>query len=239
MEFSILPKWFQESNFPFGGDDDSKSGKTNGDGSSDGESNNQESQDNSEDGSKKTDDGKEQDDPADPYAGLSAKELKRLLSDSEGKAKTLETERDSYKTKVDDSEREKLDEKGRLELDLTNERENNAKLKSTNARLSIINAIIMDEGYQWHNPEMVAAQLNSEIVKVSDDGKVEGLKNELKRIAKDNDWMLKKQEQNNNKNGSTGFQPGQGGSNNGGNNGKPEAAALAKIMPALASRVNR
>ena len=86
-------------------------------------------------------------------------------------------------------------------------------------------------------------------MKVSDDGKVEGLAKELSRIAKDDSlkFLLAKdntqqgnqqqqQNQNQQQNGSTGFQPGQGGASSGGGI-DPNAKELAELMPALRSRI--
>ena len=171
----------------------------------------------------------------DPYKGMTTKEIKRLLADTEAKKTNAETERDSLKSKVDEEERKTRSKEENLEKDNENLTNENTTLKGVNAKLAIINAILMDERYQWNNVEVVAAQLNSETVKVNEDGKVEGLKKELDRVAKENDWMLKKTQQVQQNNGPTGFQPGQGGANGGGAVG-PNFESLAKVMPALQSR---
>lgn len=175
------------------------------------------------------------DDDDDPYKGMTTKEIKRLLADTEAKRTTAETERDSLKSKVDEEERKTRSKEENLEKDNENLTNENTALKGVNAKLAIINAILMDDRYQWNNVEVVAAQLNSETVKVNEDGKVEGLKKELDRVAKENDWMLKKTQQAQQNTGPTGFQPGQGGANGGGAVG-PNFESLAKVMPALQSR---
>lgn len=177
-------------------------------------------------------------DDDDPYEGLSAKELKRLLNDTEKNKTQAEKDRDAAKAKLDEAERAKLSKEQALEKDLEDERTANALLRKTNESLAITQSILSDKRFEWHNPEVVAGLLNREIVKVDDKGNVDGITKELARIAKDHAYLLKtKQSQQNNEqnNGPTGFQPGQGGAGSG--NGLPNAAELAKTYPALASRI--
>lgn len=245
MNFNKLPIWAQS--LPYGGDnDDGSSGQGTGNtsGNSGQQSNDQGNQGNSgqgnESGSGATRGAKTSGNDDDPYDGLSAKELKRLLADAEDKSKTFETERDSYKTKVDEQERSQRTREENLDTDLKNARAENDSLKGVNARLAITNEILKDKTHSWHNVDMVAAQLNSDVVKVGDDGKVSNLAKELKRIATDHPYLLannQQQQQNTNQgfqqqSGPTGFQPGQGGAKEGSN-----AQELAKKFPALASRI--
>ena len=185
-------------------------------------------------------------DDGDDYKDLTPRELRRIARDLASKAKSIESERDSFKTKVEEQERKTRSHEENLQKDLETERSVNASLRATNAKLAILGAIRDDARYEWHDPEMVAQQLNSEVVKVSEGGMVEGLKKELDRVAKDHEFLLKKKaantqgrQQNNvgqQSNGPTGFQPGQGGANNSGT-GQPDLKELAKSYPALASRV--
>ena len=178
----------------------------------------------------------------DEYKDLTPRELRRIAKDLAAKAKTIESERDSFKTKVDEQERKTRTHEENLQKDLEAERSANAALRAINARLAILGAIRDDARYEWHDPEMVAQQLNSDVVQVGEDGKVENLKKELDRIAKDHEFLLKKKNagrQPNSSgqqpNGPTGFQPGQGGANNQGS-GQPDLKELAKHYPALAGR---
>jgi hypothetical protein len=184
------------------------------------------------------------DDDDDPYAGLSAKELRRILRDTESSKSATESEKKELEKQIREAEDAKLSKEQKLENDLKTEREANATLRAVNAKLVILGAIRDDSRYEWHNPEVVAQQLNSSVVKVTDDGKVEGIAKELARIAKDHGYLLKSkvdQQNSNNQNdnsgnGPTGFQPGQGGANQGGTLG-PNASELAKNYPALANRM--
>ena len=186
------------------------------------------------------------DDDDDPYAGLSAKELRRILKDTESSKSRTESEKADLEKRIKEEEDKKLTKEQALEKSVSERDDIIATLRAANAKLAIINAINQDTRYQWHDAEIVAQQLNSSVVKVSDDGKVEGIAKELARVAKDHEYLLKKQvaqqnnggqqEQSTNNQGPTGFQPGQGGANQGGTLG-PNAAELAKNYPALANRL--
>ena len=245
MDFDILPKWLQE--LPFGADNDSNSGPSDGnsEGSNGVQSNQQGNQQDSQNGNKSSGNGKEStnssDNDDDEFSGLSAADLRRRLKEESTRTKSLETERDSFKTKVDEAERAQRSKEENLENDLANARKENEDLRAINDHLAVTNAILMDSAYNWHDVSLVSRELNYDVVKVSSDGKVEGLKKELQRLAKDKAFLLKApaQQQNsgNGSNGPTGFQPGQGGANNGGNTEKANIAELAEKFPALASRV--
>lgn len=178
------------------------------------------------------------------FKDLTPRELRRIARDLAEKAKSIESERDSFKAKVDEQERKTRTNEENLQKDLELERQSNASLRATNARLAILGAIRDDSRYEWHDAEMVAQQLNPEIVRVSENGSVEGLRKELDRIAKEHEFLLKRsagskgrqQDTGRQPNGPTGFQPGQGGANNNGVGG-PDIKELAKSYPALVSRV--
>lgn len=184
------------------------------------------------------------DDEDDPYSGLSAKELRRLLRDTEMSKSSTEAAKAELERKIKEAEDAQLSKEQKLEKDVTERDSLIETLRATNARLAIINAINQDSRFEWHNPEIVAQQLSSAVVKVTDDGKVEGIAKELSRIAKDHDYLLKSKgaQQNSgnqmppNDQGPTGFQPGQGGANQSGTL-PTNATELAKNYPALANRI--
>ena len=235
---------------PFGGEDPVGQNDGNDPGQNSGsQSNQQRNQGNSGSGanppagqanSSSTDD----DDDEDEFKDYSAKELRRIAREATSRAKSAETERDSVKGELTKQERDKLDKEARLELDVKDRDQTISTLRATNAKLAIINAINSDSRYQWHNAEVVAQQLNPEIVKVSDDGKVEGIAKELVRVAKDHSYLLKTKQQERQQNngpagsfsGSTGSQPGQGGATQGGTT-KSSIQELAENYPALAARM--
>jgi len=184
------------------------------------------------------------DDDDDEYAGYTPKELKRLLKDTQQSVTSKQAELDQHQADKDAAERAKNDKETNLTNDLKKANDEIAALKSTIAKQAITSAILSDTRFTWHDPEMVVAQLNNEIVKVDKEGKVQGMKPELTRIAKEFPFLVKSQESNNSgknnqggqqNNGPTGFQPGQGGTSTSGGD-KAAASKLAENYPALATR---
>jgi hypothetical protein len=183
----------------------------------------------------------------DPYAGLSAKELKRLLKDAEDGKTATEAEKKKLQDTIDAEERKRLSKEEGLQKDLDAEKASNTQLRQALSHSQLENEILKDDRWTWHNIDDVIGKL-PESVKVGDDGKVTGLTSALAKVAKDNEYLVKstkdlQQQQNNgnqqqqNNNGPTGFQPGQGGANQGGGVG-PNASELVKSYPALASRLS-
>lgn len=205
-----------------------------------------------ESGSKSTDSGSEGDDSDDDeYEGYSSKELKRMLKDKETARKTAEADAKKLRDKETEAQRKKNDDVTNLTNDVNALKDENATLRATVTKQAIIGAIRDDSRFDWFDPNMVAQQLDPEVVKVDDQGRVEGIKSQLTKVAKEHPFLLKKDNTNNgnggqgngqqnNGNGSgasgpTGFQPGQGGASNGG--GETDRAKLAEDYPALASRI--
>ena len=185
-------------------------------------------------------------DEDDPYKGLTTKELKRLLKDAEGKAEEGDTARKALQDKLDEDERKKRTKEENLTKDVEARDETIATLRKSLAAQSIINAINENKQYEWNSAGIVAQQLDPNKVKVDDSGKVTGLEKELARIAGDENLKFlqvhgdsgkQQQQQQQSNTGSTGFQPGQGGASSNGSGIPENAASLAKLMPALNSRV--
>jgi hypothetical protein len=191
------------------------------------------------------------DDDDDPYKGLTAKELKKLLSDAENDNTKTAAELQQLRDAQTAAERKKNDENTNLKADVASRDKTIAQLRSALAEQAITGGIRDDKRFEWHNPKVVAQQFNSGEVTVDDDGKVTGLTKALARIAKDESckFMLAKDNtqqqddqnnQNNNQqqqnNGPSGFQPGQGGSNSSGSGITENYDELVKIMPALRTR---
>lgn len=239
---------------PFGFEPDDGGDNAGGDNSGDQSANNQGTQQNSgQQQAGNQSNASDDDDDDDEYEGLSAKELRRIARDNQKKAKDAERERDSAKNKLSEEERKKLSDDQQKDLRITELTDENASLRSALNQQAILNAIQSDRRFEWHKPEIVAQQLDSSVVTVSKEGKVEGLAKELKRIANDDSlqFLLAKdntkqqgnqqqdnnsQQQQNNGGQSTGLQPGQGGANGGGSM-PPNATELAELMPALRGRI--
>jgi hypothetical protein len=230
---------------PFGAEEDDSQDSGKAGQQQNNQSNNQGGQANSDaTGNGKSSDNSDDDD--DPYKGLSTKELKRLLADTENAKGTAESERTKLQTQIDENERKKRSDNENLTNDLTNEKSTSEALRKELKHQTLINGILMDQRFTWHDVDAVIAKLPSS-VSVSDEGKIEGLQKALTGVAKDNGYLVRAQEgqqdnqqqnnqQKNNNNGPTGFQPGQGGANNGGSM-PPNVTELAKDYPALANRM--
>jgi hypothetical protein len=226
--------------FGFEDGDDTNDGDNNDD------ANDQQQQDNSDSKEEKEDD---EDD--DELEGLSAKELKRIAKDRARQAKDAAAQAKKTAEDAAKKEREKLNADQKKDFDLKQSQDENARLRATNSKLALIGAIRDDVRYDWHNPEIVAQQLDPAKVTVdAETGQVEGLKSALSDVAKNHAYLLKKKGQqqdsgnnNNNNNNNqqqnnqqSGLQPGQGGANQGGSM-PPQQAELVELMPALRSRM--
>jgi len=201
-------------------------------------------QGNQSDSKAKGSEGDEDEDDDDEYEGYSAKELKRLLKDTSKGKTQAEKEAKALQDKQTAEERKKNDENTNLKNDLAAERETTAKLRATVVKQAIEGAIRDDQRFEWFDATMVAQQLDPDVVKVNDEGKVEGLKGQLTKVAKEHPFLLKKdntgsqqgrqQQDGGTGSGPTGFQPGQGGAST---SGEIDRKKLAEEYPALASRI--
>lgn len=182
-------------------------------------------------------------DDAEEYKGYSVAELRRIAADNAKAAKDAAAEAKTFKDKQAAEERKKNDDVTNLTKDVSERDETIASLRSTLAKQAIIGAIRDDTRFEWYDPEMVAQQLDPEVVKVDDNGRVEGIKSSLPKVAKAHPFLLKQDNtpgnsgrQQNNDNGPTGFQPGQGGTS-GGSGNETDTKKLAENYPALTARV--
>lgn len=232
---------------PFGGEEDPDStGDENDKDGNEKTLGNTKSSNKSDSGNTKKGESDDKTDDDDEYAGFSLAELKRIAADNAQKASEKEVERKKAQDIIDAAERKKNDDITNLTKDLEKERENTAALRATVAKQAIESAIRDDDRWSWHDIEMVAStalQLNSEI-SVDNDGKVSGLSATLPKVAKQHPFLVKEtkgsknnsKDNNQNGNGPTGFQPGQGGTSNGGGS-EVDTKKLAENYPALASRI--
>ena len=187
------------------------------------------------------DDSDDGDDSEDEYKGYTVKELRRIAADNAKKAADAEREAKKLKDKETAEERKKNDENTNLKNDVAERDETIKTIRATMTQQAIHGAIRDDQRYTWNDVGIVAGLLDPEVVKVSDQGKVEGLKAQLTKISKEHPFLLKSDNTNdqgrqqNNQSGPTGFQPGQGGASGGG--AEVDRKKLAEEYPALAGRV--
>jgi hypothetical protein len=231
---------------PFGADDESEPQRdieADNSGQSGGNANNQAAQGNSSNNSENS----QNSDEDDPYAGLTARELKRLLKDAEANNTTVAQELKQLQEEKRQAEEAKLSAEEKKDRRISELESQVNSLRTTLVKQAIINAINENKTYEWNSAAIVAQQLDSSKIKVDDNGKVTGLEKELARIANDPNLNFLLRQKNTDENnqqsnnaqqqqGPTGFQPGQGGARNG--NGIPNnAQELAKLIPALNSRL--
>lgn len=188
----------------------------------------------------------------DEYDGLSAKELRRLLSESQNGKKTLDSELAQIKGKLEERERKERTELENYKADVDKLAAENAELKQALETTSITNAILNNKKFQFHDAVDVLNNLKMSELKVdTKTGQVEGIDLELARVAKEKPFLVlnsakddkveksqsngsTKQNQNSGANGPTGFQPGQGGSS--GNGVQESRNSLLNKYPILQNR---
>jgi hypothetical protein len=198
----------------------------------------------------KTDDKDEEED--DEYAGLTPAELRKIASDNAKAAAKAKADAKVLTDAQEAEERKKNDENTNLKKDVEKLTTENTTLRSTMTKQAIVGAIRDDTRYEFHDPEMVAQQLDPEVVTVDDKGTVTGIKAALPKVVKQHPFLVKKDNtveddgkngkaNNNGNNGSgngnggpTGSQPGQGGTSGGGGN-DVDVKVLAENYPALAT----
>jgi hypothetical protein len=109
----------------------------------------------------------------------------------------LTTENTSYKEKQTAEERSKLAKEQQLEQDLANERLRTEKAVNLLTQKTLENALLTHKEYQWHDSASALAKVDQNAIKTTIDiekgvATVEGLENEIKRVARENSWMLSK-----------------------------------------------
>lgn len=148
----------------------------------------------------------------------------------------LKSENAALKAERDKQERKDKSDLENAQRDLTERDEKLSKRDQILKRNLVQTAILMDDNYTWHDLDLVITALDSEIVTVDlDEGRVEGIAEELKRIAKDKAFLVKsskkekKQEDQNGKPQGQQQQRGASGTNPGG-------AGQQQVNQALANR---
>jgi hypothetical protein len=188
----------------------------------------------------------------DEYEGLTAKELKRLLSETTSGKKSLDSELATIKGKLDERERKERTDLENYKADVEKLQAENKELKDALENTAVINAILANKMYQFHDSTIVAQNLKgSELTVDVKTGRVEGIESELARVAKDMPFLVVssvkdegktkdqnsgsiKQDQKNGSAGPTGFQPGQGGGS--GNGIQEQRSSLLSKYPILQNR---
>ena len=189
----------------------------------------------------------------DEYDGLTAKELKRLLSETQIGKKSLDSELAEIKGKLEEKERKERTDLENFKADNEKLQNENNELKAALETTAIVNSILNNKKFTFHDATDVLNNLKrTELTIDAKTGKVEGIDLELARVAKDKPFLVvrsakdesnnqdqnngssPKQNQKTNSGGPTGFQPGQGGSS--GNVVQEQRSSLLNKYPILANR---
>lgn len=246
----------------FGGDNDDTSQNKNEDSQNKGSSGNGNSNSggnqnsgsgNSNSNSSSQDDEEDEDDDDTPYGNMSAKELRRELERANKDGKKTAADLETAQTALKEKERAEMDEIDKYKADLKAVTEERDDLARSFESQVILNQILLNKDYEFHDANDVTFFINRKELKIdTKTGEVDGLKEELKRVAKDKPHLVLKSKvknddnknnngnQNNNgdqqnrQNGASGFQPGQGGGN--GNSDKDVRSGLTKKYSSLANR---
>lgn len=207
------------------------------------------------------DDDDDDDDIDDPNADLKkklarAKDAKdrRIIELSDENAqkrvsnKNLKTERDALQAKLDEYERKEQSDLDNATGDLKKKTDRISKLEATLQKNLLETAILKDDGFTWHDVSDVISAITGDALTIDlEEGTIEGLGPELKRIAVDKPHYVKskksekkKDEGQNNGAGPDGKKLGASGINPGGAGSSGDAAAtqraeLINKYPALAN----
>lgn len=109
----------------------------------------------------------------------------------------LTTENTAFKDAKTAEERSKLAKEQQLQQDLENERLKTEKAVNLLHQKVLENALATHKDFQWHDAASVLAKVDQNAVKVTIDiekgiAQIEGMEAEIKRIARENAWMLSK-----------------------------------------------
>lgn len=162
-------------------------------------------------------------------AAAETETIRKRMSAADQRAAKLEAELSQLRDKD-------LPEAEKLKRDFEVAQEQVSKLQESNSQLSLENAFLKDNTYDWQNPARALKLVDLAQVTINDDGTVSGLKEALKALATSDPYLVK-----------TGVEPADppppatATGNNGGSAGSRTASSkqLAGRLPALRTRVNR
>jgi hypothetical protein len=164
--------------------------------------------DDAEDDADDQDDDSEDDDKKDKSKKDKPKDKKDTEDDDDDDAGFWHSRADRFKARMEAADRrataaerenkrlkvgsaDSLDEQGKQDLKDTVVRLNKAEESLTSMRLA--NAILLDTTYQWEDPELVLSALaKDDTVEIDEHGKVVGVKQALRSLAKSKPFLIKK-----------------------------------------------
>ena len=124
-------------------------------------------------------------------------ELLKQVSDLTGKLQALTKENEDYKSKEQQATRAQQSREETLEQDLTEAQQTIEKMDQIIRYTAIINAVQSNPDLEFHSSKHVMRELNPEAFELDVDlengtATVTGIQDELKRIARECDWLVKK-----------------------------------------------
>lgn len=198
MEFDKYPYWAQEAiRYPiFGGDPGEEGAGSDGNGDGDGA-------DGSGASGGKQGGGKTLEENSSPQ--LTPEQIAKLLRENnEAKANlsAFQKEKEEREAAEEEARRATASKEENLTKDVDRLSKENESLTLVNNRNLVELAILRNNKYQWHDPNLIAPLIDRSVIKLdATTGKVDGIEDELKRIAKDHPFLLKGKDKNEDNNG--------------------------------------
>ncbi len=168
-------------------------------------------------------------------------ELANEAASRRRKARELRIENEALKKAAAEKDREKNGEDENLKQDLETATQRISKYEKVMSKNLIETAILKDSSLQFHDIDTVISALNHDDIDIDlEEGTIEGLTSELKRVAKEKPFLVKSSKKEDDKGSSRGSK-GSSGNNPGGAGGSKndkaaQRAELLKKYPHLANR---
>lgn len=168
------------------------------------------------------DDDDDDDEDDDSHLTPDQRRIKELSAESKRRrleARGLQKELDKAKADREEQERKKNDEATNNKNDLAKANKRIEALEKTLHKNLLETAILKHDSVTFHDTDTVLSALDRESITLDlESGTVEGLSEELKRVAKDKPFLVKATKRGSQKQGDQ--DEDQGGRNQGGNNGR-------------------
>lgn len=172
---------------------------------------------------------------------------------AEAKARRLENKRlqkelDDAKAALEEKDRKEKSDLENAQRDLQDREDKLSRRDQVLQKNLLETAILKNDNWTWNDLDLVIASLSMDEITVDlDTGKVEGIEDELKRVAKEREFLVKaskktKKEQQGGEgkppatNGPSGYNPGQGGAGTNADKVAADRAALIRKHPGLRNR---
>lgn len=140
------------------------------------------------------DDDDEEDDDSDQWDEKD-KKIHSLSTEAKNRRKALraaERERDALKRQLEERDGAKKDTEKHLQTELEQVTQRATKMEATLRKNLLETSILKDDKLTWHDVDVVISALSLEDIDIDvESGTVEGLSEELKRVAKEKPFLVK------------------------------------------------